>query len=406
MTLTLQQLDAGLQQLVLAPANSGTCSSVSLPNTTVENRSVSCISVTRAPTATRIRVLFIGGQRGCSKITQDALLSLLQRLLAADAGAVDLVIPQWEDNERSSPGAQLIYPAASVAIATVRRIISRLELIVVPCVNPDGRAFIDTPDGGPLWMKNRRPPPAGAGPCTGARVHPLNNFGVDLDRNYPIAWDFDKYFSSAAASRVQASKQPCDDHYIGPSAGSEPEVRNVMWLLGQAKQIDYFVDVAMYGRNILYPWAMDDNQELDDQKTYSNTNWDRHRDGPRAGLYGEYIPSSAWQRHREVGDLMVERIRDGAGTNALANQESIYDLRPSGRGLFPATGTASDYAFAARADGSVTSFTIEFGGPAVRLGVTPIPLGESGFITGDGVYPKIEREVHLALLKLLDYASR
>ncbi len=69
----------------------------------------------------------------------------------------------------------------------------------------------------------------------------------------------------------------------------------------------------------------------------------------------------------------------------------VYGLEPS-LALYPTTGTASDYAYAAREDASAVSWTLECGSDAD---------GEGGFQPMPSIYPKIERDVHLALLALL-----
>ena len=178
--------------------------------------------------------------------------------------------------------------------------------------------------------------------------------------------------------------------YVGPAAESEPEVRNVATLMRDL-DIAYFVDVHSFSRKLLYPWGMDGNQSRDTSQNYGNPAWDGRRDGTTGGPYGEYIQADALARHLRVGNAMRDAILAATGTDRRARVRSEYAVEP-GLALYPTTGTNSDYAFTVRADGSVTSFTLECGSDAD---------GEGGFQPVPAIYPKIEREVHLALLALL-----
>jgi len=97
---------------------------------------------------------------------------------------------------------------------------------IVPVVNPDGYEYSHTTDR--RWQKNRR---------SGASCR-----GVNLDRNF--AYNF---------GSADASSDPCDDIYRGPSAFSEPESRAIRDL---ALTSHYKTSIAFhsYGQQILYPW--------------------------------------------------------------------------------------------------------------------------------------------------------
>ena len=84
----------------------------------------------------------------------------------------------------------------------ITHIVDTRELYFVPCVNPDGYVYNETTDpfGGGMWRKNRRDNGDGS-------------FGVDLNRNYGLAWGIDDDGSSP---------DPFSDVYRGPSAFSEP----------------------------------------------------------------------------------------------------------------------------------------------------------------------------------------
>jgi murein tripeptide amidase MpaA len=372
---TVREIEARLGEL--AQQHPQTCTRATLAHQTHEGRSVSYVRV--AGSQGGRPVLFAGGSHAREWAPPDALLTLVERLLAAYEASADLEIPAFTDRA-ASPA--LAYPAASVAAADVRRILDGVALYVLPCINPDGRAFSQSAPANAMWRKNRRPPASGS-QCR----------GVDTNRNFDIAWDLERYYDRGGEAAVAASTDPCDPQtYIGPSAASEPEVRNVAELLAEAR-IEVFVDVHSFSRKLLYPWGMDDNQSRDESQNWHNPAWDDRRDGAPGGAYGEYIAREAIDRHARIGAAMRDAILDAAGSDRRASVRSTYAVEP-GLALYPTTGTASDYAFSLSAD--VTSWTLECGSDAD---------GEGGFQPVPAIYPKIEREVHLALLALLREAA-
>ena len=362
----------------LAAAHPSLCTRTILPNPTHEGRRVSVVRVTRGGTTP---VLFIGGAHSREWAPPDALLTLLKLLLEAYEEGADLDVAAFTD---TAPTPDIVYASATIAAADVKRIVEGVELHVVACINPDGRAFSQSSPLNAMWRKNRRPPDPG-GRC----------FGVDPNRNNDVAWDYQRYYSPSGAAGNSASTNPCDPQvYVGPAAVSEPEVRNVETLMRE-QDIAYFVDCHSFSRKLLYPWGMDNNQSRDPSQNYLNTAWDGRRDGTTGGPYGEYIAADDLARHVRVGTAMHDAIVNGAGPDRRARVRSEYAVEP-GLALYPTTGTFSDYAYTVKEDGSITSFTLECGSDAD---------GEGGFQPVPAIYPKIEREVHLALLAMLREAA-
>jgi hypothetical protein len=110
--------------------------------------------------------------------------------------------------------------------AQVQSVLQGLDLVLVPLVNPDGRAF--SQGMGESWRKNRRKPAQRDGP-----------FGVDLNRNFDFRFDL--------ADANESSRL-----YRGPSAFSEPETRNVKALVEQHEP-NWFADLHSGARCIVYP---------------------------------------------------------------------------------------------------------------------------------------------------------
>ncbi len=78
--------------------------------------------------------------------------------------------------------------------------------------------------------------------------------GMDLNRNVDFPWDHRTEF---AASGVRTSDDPCSDVYRGPAAGSEPETRNVVWVLNAHPRIRWHLDVHNAVPVVLHVWGSD-----------------------------------------------------------------------------------------------------------------------------------------------------
>ena len=375
---TVRTIEAELARL--AEEHPSLCTRTIAPNRTHEGRSVSYVTIGAA--AGGRPVLLTGGVHAREWAPPDALLSMLDRLLRAYAEGTDFVMPAFTD---TLPVRDIEYAQASIAAGDVKRIVERLELNVLALANPDGRAFSQSSAANALWRKNRRPPRPGS-TCV----------GVDLNRNHDIAWDFERYYDDAGDVAVSASKDPCDPQvYIGPAAASEPESRTIGDLLRE-RRIEFYVDVHSFSRKILFPWGMDDNQVRDREQNFRNPAWDGRRDGGPGGRYGEFIPSALLDEHVRIGRAMREAILAHAGGDPRARARSEYDVEP-GLALYPTTGTSADYAaslqFAPHPPARrVIAYTLEIGSDAD---------GEGGFQPVPAIYPKIEREVHLALMAFL-----
>lgn len=380
---TVSAIEGALEQL--AADHPALCIRTESPNRAHSGRRVWVLTIGADGGGTP--VLLTGGAHAREWAPPDALLSLTDRLLRAHGEGTDFVVPAFTDT--ASPGPDVEYPEVKIAAQDVRRIIERLELNLLVLANPDGRAFTQAAAANVMWRKNRRPAQPGS-TCS----------GVDLNRNHDIAWDFERYYDAAGDVAVSASKDPCDPQvYIGPTAASEPETRNIARLLRERK-IEYYVDIHSYARKILFPWGMDDNQTRNARQSFSNAEWDGRRDGGFGGPYGEFIPPDLLAEHRRIGLAMRDAILDGAGTDPRARARSQYDVEP-GLALYPTTGTASDYAaslqFIPDAPAQrVISYTLEIGSDAD---------GEGGFQPVPAIYPKIERELHLALMAFLRAAA-
>lgn len=118
----------------------------------------------------------------------------------------------------------------------VTRLVDRNNLILIPCVNPDGYEFnrVLAPSGGGMWRKNMAALPSGA-------------LGVDLNRNYD--WEWGPQWPGSSSSEGSHD-------YHGPGAFSEPETQ-ALRDFAAANPPDLVISCHSYGEYCLMPWGYD-----------------------------------------------------------------------------------------------------------------------------------------------------
>ncbi len=320
--LNVAEIESAL--LNLATAYPKTAELLPCPNLTHEQRRTHVLRIgTQGPGAAD-GVLLLGGVHGREWVPPDALVSLAADLLEAHAR-----------------GTGLGYGGATFSAGDVRRIVETLNLFVCPCLNPDGRHHSQTNVA--LWRKNRRPRPT-SGSCD----------GVDLNRNFDFLWDHVHKF--AADSRVQTSADPCSDVYRGPSPASEPEVRNVLWLLDSHPRIRWHIDVHSAVPAVLYSWGSDQDQTTHPDQTFLNSAFDTVRGRPGDTAYREYIAAPDLAVVTSVATRVNDAVKAVRGDDYGVEQAF---------GLYPTSGASDDYAFSRHAADPSTpmvyGFTIECG---------------------------------------------
>jgi hypothetical protein len=392
---------------------------------THEGRTVAYLKIGTAEGENRPRVLITTGMHGRELAPPDAMLNYLRKLLTAYRDDRPISIPAFTD-----PVGPVTYPSTELSIGDTRRIIDKLDVFVVPLVNPDGRNHditlhpLENADGtfNPAigaggWRMNRRPAPAGSDPanqlCT----------GVDLNRNFDIAWNVEQYYTNPTHN-VDLSTAPCQaDNYRGPSAGSEPETQNLMEL-AETQAIQFSIDIHSAAGAIFYPWGIEDTQSDDQFKTFDNPLWnhdpanpDEHpgRDGAGNPGYAEFFPDSAPMRlrtqHRIIADFMRDAVLAAAGSNEQARTASRYETSHSAANFggepenFP--GSMMDWIFARQIRGGAG-----VPDPIFSLGMEITRPPEShepntSLMRPDPVteYPKAEREIVIAAHAYLKYIA-
>ena len=265
-----------------------------LPETSVEGRPVYALRMRAGGGENRRGVLVVGGTHARELMNPDAIVEL----------AIDLLVSY-------ALNRNIVYGGRTWHANDIRIILETLDLWLLPCSNPDGRHYVMTVDD--LWRKNRRDNPGT--PCD----------GVDLNRNLDVLW---------GVTQGQTSCSPCSDVYVGASAFSEPETRNVKFLL-DTRRIDCFADVHSYSELILYPWGHAPTQTVDSTKRFTGLPSGTCATIGQPG-YQEYMPPRDLMRFQTVGQRVVTAIAAVRGRN-YTNQPSVA--------LYPTTGTHSDYVY-------------------------------------------------------------
>ena len=220
-------------------------------------------------------------------------------------------------------------------------------IVFLPVVNPDGVNYDQTTNT--CWRKNRNPADVVAG-------NP-NTYGVDLNRNFDFLWDFPKKFHPSIAA---ASTNPASQAYRGRSAFSEPETKNVKWVMDTFQRVRWYLDIHSYTGTVLYGWGSDENQSRDKDQNFANPKYDGKR-GPVPDLpdakYGEYVSNQDWIDRLFVG-TRAANAADSATGRHYEVQQAVY--------LYPTSGASDDYASSReKASGGklnkVYGYTIEFG---------------------------------------------
>lgn len=319
---TYEEISEGLKQL--ADHYAQKCDLIELPHQSVEGRKVKALAIGDLRDAERPTAIFVGGIHAREWVPPDALL-----LLAADV------------LEAAMLGTGLGYGAKYFDKTIVARIMRDLQIVILPCANPDGRIFSQTVD--PNWRKNR------------ARNHRSQCVGVDLNRNFDVCWNFKRCF---APGFVSASDNPCDPQvYVGPAAASEPETRNIVWLLDHFVNTGWFIDIHSAVPAVFHGWGLDQNQTTNPEMNFLNAAFDGKRGKESDPLvYSEFIEAADLAAVQHLAELMGSTIKEVHG--------DTYDVGAA-FSLYATSGASDDYAYSRhRVDakkGRVLAFTMECG---------------------------------------------
>lgn len=324
--LNVQEIESAL--LALNKAYPSLTRLITLPNVTWEGRTSHALAIQDSGYRCRSALVFISGAHAREWGGPDILVNL----------AADVL-------EAYTANAGLGYGGRTFSASEIRDIVRSTTIVVFPDINPDGRAYSMAAAAGStqaFWRKNRNPASSGG---------VANRIGVDVNRNYDFLWNFPVSFSPSAYMGTLASNDPASDIFHGTGPFSEPESRNVQWLVDSFPNARFFVDVHSYTGDVLHAWGDDENQSTDPSKSFANAAWD-HQRGVAGDAYGEYISAT---RLTNVSTY-ANTIRDGI--NAVRGQgyvsKQAFWLWPTTS--YPTSGASDDWATAR----GLNAFVIEF----------------------------------------------
>jgi len=173
--MNVTEVESGL--IALAAAHPTICELITLPNLTIEGRTTHAVRLgTQAANAVDAYYL-TGGVHAREWGSCEILVNMAVDLCDAYAG-----------------GTGVAYGGKTFSAAEVKALMEQMNIIIFPCVNPDGRNFSQT--SVPLWRKNRNPASSGG---------QASKIGVDINRNQDFLWDFATAFAPAAINVYLAS---------------------------------------------------------------------------------------------------------------------------------------------------------------------------------------------------------
>jgi murein tripeptide amidase MpaA len=313
--------------IALSGAHPPICELITLPNLSIEGRTTHAVRLGAQPANTVDTYYITGGVHAREWGSCEILVNLVTDLCDAYSG-----------------GTGVGYGGKYFSAAEVKALIEQINIIIFPCVNPDGRDYSQNTYA--LWRKNRDTADSGGDP---------NKIGIDINRNQNFLWDFNTDFAPAAINVYLASSDPSQDTYHGHAAQSEPETQNVNYIHDTYTRIRWYVDVHSYSEDILYVWGDDESQYTDANMNFQNAAYNGQR-GVLGDAYKEFIPD---------GDLGSVIGLANAFTKSLAEvRGKLYFAKP-GFSLYATSGTNDDYAYSRHfvdpSKSKALSFTVEWG---------------------------------------------
>jgi hypothetical protein len=294
--------------IALSAAHPSICELITLPHPTIEGRTTHAVRLGTPPANTVDAYYLTGGVHAREWGSSEILVNLATDLCDAYAG-----------------GTGIAYGGKYFSAAEVKALMEQTNIIVFPCVNPDGRHYSQNTYA--LWRKNRNTADSGGDPA---------KIGIDING-------------------YLASTDPSVDTYHGSSPASEPETQNINYIHDTYTRIKWYVDVHSYSEDILYVWGDDEIQLTDTSKTFTNPAFNGQR-GLLADGYSEYMPDSDLSRLQALAHAFTASLAEVRG--------KTYVAKP-GYSLYATSGTNDDYAFSRHitdpSKSKALSFTVEWG---------------------------------------------
>jgi len=421
----------------LATAFPGLCSFQSLDQDsekTFRGNRIAYLRITRASVTTpKVPVLVTAGFHAREWAPPDALLSFAKVLLTEGTTGA----PDFKPKGIRYPaflGKLARFLRRSVAKPVVADILDKLDLYILPLANPDGRELtFKAPMSDNMWQRKNlhdfHLPPHPMDPTGTTPINLDLSIGVDLNRNFEVAFDVVKYYDPTFGfGLIQRAKDHNSDTFQGESPLSEPESKNINALM-DSKNIQFYFDIHSYQQSVKYSWSINHSQRSTATKNYKNTSFDSGPGSPPGGpkrdnAYAEFLPPQIFNRAQAIAGLMQSGIALVQTPDKRAETEaalsSKYDLQPK-RQATPADPDRFDvtgYLLTGGAKDQLTSKQLAFTPSPGGVAESAVPPGRFSFLLEAGSaaegefwphfdreFPKIEREIHFALWALLGQAA-
>jgi murein tripeptide amidase MpaA len=324
--LNVTEIESALQ--ALSTTYPAICQLISLPNSTAEGQQSSALRIGTQDANTVDAYYLTGNVHAEEWGSSEILINL----------ATDLC-------DAYTAGTGLGYHRKYYSAAQVKALVEQLNIIIFPCVNPDGRRYSQSDEpGASLWRKNRNPKESEGVP---------ELIGVDLNRNQDFLWHYETAFDPAAL--VDISSQPSSDVYRGSAPQSEPETKNINYLHDTFTRIKWYIDLHSFAEDILYMWHDDELQDGEPDKNFINSAYDGKR-GVIGDAYSEFIRSDDLASLIRLANAFTRSLHEVRGKS--------YVAKP-GFSLYPAPGGNDDYAYSRHivdpTKSKTLSFTVEWG---------------------------------------------
>ena len=193
----------------------------------------------------------------------------------------------------------------------VTRVMDGVTWYIIPVLNPDGYDYAWDVDR--FWRKNRRDNGDGS-------------FGVDLNRNFPVAF-----------AGPSTSSSGFSDVYHGPGPFSEPETQALRDYMMAKPGVEGHIDFHSYSALVLWPTG------------YQLTNT---------------VPEPDLSNMVDLSFMMSDAIFDTTGYSYIAQNSAD---------LYPAGGVSSDWAYE---DAGVYSWTVELRPSSAAQGGFALPAAQ------------------------------
>ena len=415
------------------------CTKANAGPRTAEGRDMPYVTITgTSGPSVKTNVLIIAGLHAREWAPPDSVLSFITTLLTQGTSGPPSYTPRvihYPSFTRPDIGVR--FPRLIVNRAIVAAILRNLKLIVLPVGNPDGRDFSFTaPAEDNMFQRKNRRDFGATTPCylvPPPDRHPILldlSKGVDINRNFSMGFDIATYYDPAYLPQLRVSTSACGgpptnrsgDSFQGPNKFSEQETKNIKALMDD-NNVQYMIDVHSYSRLLMFSWEGIGTSFVDPSSNYQNPT----KDGTRNASYGEFLPEATFRKASAIAGRMQATIlqmkTDDASSltdprhNPLNSEYQVSPdiLRPlPGRPgvfpvpLYPAPGTSTDDLTLKELSTVVAPTYAESLVPPERFAFAmEAGIAEENQFWPNSVneFPKIEREIHMAIWGLLGKAA-